>query len=122
MKDLGNVDSKFRFVIIAAKRARQILKGSKPKVKSKSRNPIRIAQDEVRAGVVEYEILPVAQEEIIERDETLSVDAVAGADEPDEVVEEEEEAAETVPETDEDDDEDEEEEGLPDILKEDKDD
>jgi len=59
----GNVDSKFRFVILASKRAKQLLKGAKPKVKSKSKNPIRIAQIEVRSGVVEYEILPTQKEE-----------------------------------------------------------
>jgi len=59
----GNVDSKFRFVILASKRAKQLLKGAKPKVKTKSKNPIRIAQIEVRSGVVEYEILPTQKEE-----------------------------------------------------------
>ena len=43
MENLGKIDSKFRYVIIAAKRAKQLLKGARPKVKSRSRNPIRIA-------------------------------------------------------------------------------
>lgn len=63
MNRFGNVDSKFRFVILASKRAKQLLKGAKPKVKTKSKNPIRIAQIEVRSGVVEYEILPTQKEE-----------------------------------------------------------
>ncbi len=136
MKDLGNteskigsVDSKFRFVIIAAKRARQLLKGAKPKIKSKSHNDIIIAQEEVLAGVVEYEILPVAADEVIERDEGVPVVAAAVAvEEPEEIIEplEEEGEAAAGPEADEEPEEEleeeEEAEGLPDLLKEDKDD
>jgi DNA-directed RNA polymerase omega subunit len=69
----GNVDSKFRFVILASKRAKQLLKGAKPKVKSKSRNPIRIAQSEVRAGVIEFEILPTQKEEYQEQEDRVFV-------------------------------------------------
>lgn len=50
-------DSRFQFVILAAKRAKQLLKGAKPKIKTKSRNPIRIAQEEVRLGLIDFEIL-----------------------------------------------------------------
>lgn len=73
MNRFGNVDSKFRFVILASKRAKQLLKGAKPKVKSKTKNPIRIAQSEVRAGVIEYEILPIGKDEIIEQDDRIFV-------------------------------------------------
>jgi DNA-directed RNA polymerase omega subunit len=69
----GNVDSKFRFVILASKRAKQLLKGAKPKVKAKSRNPIRIAQSEVRAGVIEFEILPTQKEEYQEQEDRVFV-------------------------------------------------
>jgi DNA-directed RNA polymerase omega subunit len=54
----GNVDSKYRFVILAAKRAKQLLRGAKPKIKARSRNLIRIAQAEVQSGLIEYEVLP----------------------------------------------------------------
>jgi DNA-directed RNA polymerase omega subunit len=69
----GNVDSKFRFVILASKRAKQLLKGAKPKIKTKSKNPIRLAQAEVRAGAVEYEILPTKAEEFFEPEERVFV-------------------------------------------------
>lgn len=76
MQTYGKVDSKFRFVIVASKRAKQILKGSKVKVRTKSKNPIRIAQIEVKAGLVDYEILKSAHENIAEVEEqVLSVDA-----------------------------------------------
>jgi DNA-directed RNA polymerase subunit K/omega len=69
----GNIDSKFRFVILASKRAKQLLKGAKPKIKIKTKNPIRVAQAEVRAGVIEYEILPTKIEEIQEEPDRVFV-------------------------------------------------
>lgn len=54
-------ESRFQFVLLAAKRAKQLLKGAKPKIKTKSRNPIRIAQEEVRLGLIDYEILPAPE-------------------------------------------------------------
>lgn len=71
MKDLGNVDSKYRFVIIASKRAKELLRGAKSRLKSKSRNPIRIAQNEVRLGLVEFEILKTKKEEVPEPEERV---------------------------------------------------
>jgi len=63
LKTFGNVDSKFRFVILASMRAKQLLKGAKPKIKGRSKNPIRIAQTELRMGLVDYEIIPAKREE-----------------------------------------------------------
>jgi DNA-directed RNA polymerase subunit omega len=79
----GNIDSKYRFIIIAAKRAKQLLKGAKPKIHGKSKNPIRIAQTEVRNGLIEYEIIPARMDEIPEREERVFV----GGGIPDEAVE-----------------------------------
>jgi DNA-directed RNA polymerase omega subunit len=66
LKAYGEIGSKFRFVILASKRAKQLLQGSKPRIKSKSKNPIRIAQKEVRDGFVGYELVEVKKEEIQE--------------------------------------------------------
>jgi len=71
LKDLGNVDSKYRFVIVASKRAKELLKGAKSRLKSKSRNPIRIAQNEVRLGLVEFEILKTKKEDVPEPEERV---------------------------------------------------
>ena len=73
MDAFGNIDSKYRFIILAAKRAKQLLKGAKPKVQGKSKNPIRIAQTEVRSGLVEFEIIPTHMEETPEREERVFV-------------------------------------------------
>ena len=66
LKTSSELDSKFRFVILAAKRAKQLLHGSKPKIKSKSKNLIRVAQQEVRDGLVDYELVELKKEEILE--------------------------------------------------------
>lgn len=81
MEAYGNIDSKYRFIILAAKRAKQLLKGAKPKIQDKSRNPIRIAQSEVRNGLIEYEIIPTRMDEIPEREERVFV----GGGIPDEI-------------------------------------
>jgi DNA-directed RNA polymerase subunit omega len=103
----GNIDSKYRFIILAAKRAKQLLKGAKPKIQGKSKSLIRIAQAEVRSGLIEYEIIPARMEDIPEReervfvgaglaDEAVDLDAVSGKDlaEPDADVEAGEETEE----------------------------
>ncbi len=54
----NTIDSKFRFILIAAKRARQLQSGAKPLVHTTSRKPTRTAQEELRAGVVKFELTP----------------------------------------------------------------
>ena len=71
MQTYGKIDSKFRFVILASKRAKQLLKGSKVKIKTRTRNPIRIAQIEVKAGVVDYEIIQSLRDELLETEEQV---------------------------------------------------
>ena len=50
------VDSKFRFITVAAQRAKQIQNGAKPRVEARSRKPTRIAMQEVLADAVDWEI------------------------------------------------------------------
>ncbi len=64
MNTFSEIDSKFRYVIIAAKRAKQLIRGSKPRIKSKSKNPIRIAQLEVNKGLVSYDIIEPKKEHV----------------------------------------------------------
>ena len=51
-----NVDSKFRFITVAAQRAKQPQNGAKPRVEARSRKPTRIAMQEVLAEAVSWEI------------------------------------------------------------------
>jgi DNA-directed RNA polymerase subunit omega len=53
-----NLDSKFRFILVAAKRARQLQAGTKPLVQTLTKRSTRVAQQEVAAGLVPIEILP----------------------------------------------------------------
>jgi DNA-directed RNA polymerase subunit K/omega len=63
LKVYGDLDSKFRFVILASKRAKQLLSGSKPKIKTKSKNLIQVAQQEVKQRLIDYEIVQPKAEE-----------------------------------------------------------
>ena len=48
------IDSKFRFILVAAKRAHQLIGGAKARVQSESKKVIVIAQREVSAGLVPF--------------------------------------------------------------------
>lgn len=47
-------DSNYRYVLVAARRARQLQNGSQPLVESRSRKACRVAQEEIKAGKVAY--------------------------------------------------------------------
>lgn len=68
---LGNIDSKFRFVHLASKRAKSLLKGAKAKspAKAKTKNPIRLAQFEVKEGLIDFRVLPFSPEELLEKED-----------------------------------------------------
>jgi len=73
LKEYSDIDSKFRYVILASKRAKQLLKGAKPKIKSKSKNLIRIAQQEVKQGLIEFEIIENPVEEFIDTGDNMFI-------------------------------------------------
>ena len=57
------LDSKFRYILVAAKRARQLQAGARPLIQSTERRLTRVAQAEVTAGLVPFELLvPTAEE------------------------------------------------------------
>ena len=51
-----NVDSKFRFITVAAQRAKQLQAGAKPRVDTRSRKPTRIAVEETIAETISWEV------------------------------------------------------------------
>ncbi|MBM3790126.1 MAG: DNA-directed RNA polymerase subunit omega [Acidobacteria bacterium] len=55
------IGSKYRFIIIAAERAKQLQGRAKPKVKIKSTKPARIAMRELQDGLISYEIIDISQ-------------------------------------------------------------
>ena len=56
-----NVGSKYRFIIIAAERAKQLQNRAKAKVKIKSTKPAHIAMKEVEDGLISFEITPLPE-------------------------------------------------------------
>ena len=61
-------ESKFRMILLAARRARQIQSGAKPLVHTTARKPTRIAQEEIKAGVLPYEVLQTESPEENEKE------------------------------------------------------
>ena len=55
------VDSKFRFITVAAQRAKQLQAGAKPRVETRSRKPTRIAVEETIAETISWEIHEVPE-------------------------------------------------------------
>ena len=51
-----NVDSKYRFVILSALRARQIQGGSLPLIKEPSHKATQLARKELQQGLVKFRI------------------------------------------------------------------
>jgi DNA-directed RNA polymerase omega subunit len=61
-------DSKFAFVVVAARRARQLMSGASALVANpRSHKPTRVAVEELRAGVLEYQ-LPIIPGETVDKD------------------------------------------------------
>jgi DNA-directed RNA polymerase subunit omega len=56
MKLIEGFDSNYRYILVAARRARQLQGGAPPVIETPSRKPCRIAQDEIRAGKVKWVI------------------------------------------------------------------
>jgi len=54
------IDSKFRYILVAAKRARQLQAGARPLIQSSEKRLTRVAQLEVSAGLVPFELLAPA--------------------------------------------------------------
>lgn len=55
------IDSKFRYVLLAATRAEQLMRGARPKIDAPSIKLTTIATDEVRNDLVAWEMGPAPQ-------------------------------------------------------------
>jgi DNA-directed RNA polymerase omega subunit len=58
------VDSKYRLIILAAKRSKQLQRGASPRIEidPQKHKPTRIALEEVMRGRVHFDIKPDAEE------------------------------------------------------------
>ena len=54
MKLKDGFDSNYRYVLVAARRARQLSGGAPPLVTTTAKKPCKIAQEEIDAGKVQY--------------------------------------------------------------------
>ena len=71
MKLVEGFDSNYRYVLVAARRARQIQNGARPVVDSHSRKPCRIAEEEIQAGKVKWEVPQAPQSPLEAASEVL---------------------------------------------------
>lgn len=51
------IDSKYRLVLLAAKRSKQLQRGARPRIYSSAKKTTRVALEEVRRGLVRYQPL-----------------------------------------------------------------
>ena len=65
MKLMDGFDSNYRYILVAARRARQLQGGAPPVIDTHSRKPCRIAQDEIRAGKVKW-VIPETPKSAVE--------------------------------------------------------
>lgn len=49
------IDSKYRLVLLAARRSKQLQKGAKARVHTTAKKPTRVALEEVQRGLVNYQ-------------------------------------------------------------------
>ena len=69
MDEKRTVDSKFRFVLVAAHRAEQLMRGARPKVEAGKRKPTRLAMEEVNHSLVDWGYGPPPPEPVQEGEE-----------------------------------------------------
>ena len=72
MKLMDGFDSNYRYILVAARRARQLQGGAPPVIETHSRKPCRIAQDEIKAGKVKWLIPEVPKLPVVAASEILS--------------------------------------------------
>ena len=80
MKLVEGFDSNYRYVLVAARRARQLQGGARPAVDSHSRKPCRIAEEELQAGKVKWEIPKIVKTPQEAAAEVLDQAVVGGED------------------------------------------
>lgn len=80
MKLVEGFDSNYRYVLVAARRARQIQNGARPVVEAHSHKPCRIAEEELQAGKVKWEIPTMAKSPIEAASELLDHSSSSDSD------------------------------------------
>jgi DNA-directed RNA polymerase subunit omega len=65
------IDSTFRFILVAAKRAEQLVTGARPRMGGRHAKPTLIALDEVVAGLVPWQPLTAEQYDLLRQQELM---------------------------------------------------
>ena len=60
----NEIDSKYRLVLLAARRSKQLQKGAPLKIRSSAKKYTRMALEEVQQGLIQYE--PLSKQELDE--------------------------------------------------------
>ena len=68
------IDSRFRYVLLAAERAEQLMKGGSPKIDTAEEKPTRVAMDEISTDLIAWDYGPAP-----EVDASEAEDDTAGA-------------------------------------------
>lgn len=64
LKFPDKIDSKFRFVLLSAARAEQLVRGAQPKAEERVEKPSRTAMREIRKGLVDWNYGPAPEVEL----------------------------------------------------------
>ncbi|MCC6131296.1 MAG: DNA-directed RNA polymerase subunit omega [Acidobacteria bacterium] len=78
MHENPEIESKFRLVHIAARRAEQLMQGARARVESRHVKPTRVALDEVKGNLVRWQLpetLSLRQEEAVPELDPLLTDS-----------------------------------------------
>ncbi len=81
MELIKGFDSNYRYILVAARRARQLQNGAKPMVDTQSRKPCRIAEQEIQASKVAW-FIPEKPKTAVEQASEL-LDTAAKTEETD---------------------------------------
>lgn len=71
MELVKGFDSNYRYVLVAARRARQLQSGAKPLIDTATRKPCRVAEQEIHAQKVNWYIPERPKSAVEEADEAL---------------------------------------------------
>lgn len=77
------MDSKFRYVLVVAERAEQLMRGARAKLELAGAKPTRVAQTEIDRELVDWDYGPAPIEEAEEILEAAVAGAADGEDEAD---------------------------------------
>jgi DNA-directed RNA polymerase omega subunit len=55
------IDSKYRKILIAAKRSKQLQKGARPRVSMPNAKMTRVALEEVERGLIDFELTEIVE-------------------------------------------------------------